>query len=57
MAEVKVVLRRGKGDRSKYLYANVYDANTGEILIAADAEYVIQSLKEHKHTIVDLEME
>lgn len=57
MAEVKVVIRRGKDDRWQYLYANVYDANTDEILIAADLEYVLKALKERNHIIVELKAE
>lgn len=57
MVNIKVVIRKGKGVRSEYLYATVYDADTNEILIAADAQYVTNAIKERKHNIVSLEVE
>lgn len=55
--DVRVVIRRGADDRSQYLYANVYDAVTDEILIAADLEYVIVAIKKHGYIITKLEAE
>ena len=37
-------IRRGKGSRSKYVYASLYGP-TGELLISATLEYINEQIK------------
>lgn len=36
-------IRRGKGHRSKYIYAKIF-AKDGEVLVSADLEYCVQRM-------------
>ncbi len=38
-------IRRGKGDRSQYIYAQIRDKNN-ELLVAATLDYCVDALKE-----------
>lgn len=38
-------IRRGKGERSKFIYAMLVDKN-GEMLINADLPYIMKALKQ-----------
>lgn len=57
MTEVKVLIYKGKGDRSHFLYGEVVDAKTDNLMICASAKYVTDAIKEHGYKIVSLEVE
>ena len=42
LRSVKIVnIRRGKGKRAEFVYANMIDANTGDLLTCATLEYIV----------------
>ncbi len=57
MTEVKVLIYKGKGARSHYLYGEVVDAKTDNLMICASAKYVTDAIKEHGYKIVELTVE
>lgn len=56
MRKVNVLIYRGKGARSVYLYGRIVDAETGELITAASAKYVSDSVKERGYQIVEFEV-
>ena len=55
--QVKVLIHRGKGNRSQYLYGIVTDYVTNELLVSASAKYVSDVIKERDYQIVEFEVE
>lgn len=37
-------IRRGRGDRSEYIYACIYEKETGALVVSADLEYCMNWL-------------
>jgi hypothetical protein len=57
VTEVKVLIYNGKGNRSHFLYGEVVDAKTDNLMICASAKYVTDAIKEHGYKIVELVVE
>jgi hypothetical protein len=50
---VIVEVKPGRGDRKCYLYTDVRDAETGELLQSAVIEYTIQAARERNWYVVE----
>ncbi len=56
MRKVNVLIYRGTGERSKYLYAHVTDADTGDLILATQATYAAEAIKDRGYQVVNLEV-
>ncbi len=60
-AKVRLEIQRGRGDRAKYLYAQIICAedmplegnSIGTIFVAADLEYCLECLKNRRYELVN----
>lgn len=57
MRKVTFTISRGKGDRSQYLYGEIRDAETNEILVNASASYCADIINERKYHIIFMKVE
>jgi hypothetical protein len=51
----KVVLynvHHGKGERSCYIYAHLRDAETGELIISATLDYILEAVEKRDYLLV-----
>ena len=55
--KVNVLIYRGKGRHSAYLYGTITDAETGNLMTSASAKYVTEAIKDGNYRIVNLEVE
>ena len=52
---MKVILKnvhRGRGDRALFIYAEVYEAETGHLRIAATLDYILNAVAEREWALV-----
>jgi len=57
MRRINLKIWQGKGDRSKYLYGQINDAETGELIISASAKYCSEAIRERNYVIVKFNVE
>lgn len=57
MRKVNVRIYRGKGDLSIYTYGEITDAETGDLITSASAQYVTDVIKERNYQIVGLKVD
>lgn len=46
-------MRQGKFERRKFLYADLVEAETGELMIAATLDYIIQAIADREYELID----
>ena len=57
MRQISVRIYRGKGERAIYLYGEIRDFTTDELLVSASAKYCSDVIKERDYHIMALNVE
>ncbi len=52
--DIKIFIRRGKGDRAKFTYGTIRDFHTDELLVSATLTYCENCINERNYHIMAL---
>lgn len=46
-------VRHGTGDRFKFIYASLCEADTDEVIVVATLDYILEAVKKRGYTLVE----